>query len=154
MVKVFQECHNWFWICNFLFSYKINLQKPINKWLLFDSASMTNLFSNKKLVKIYTLIRKNKKWLVTLINWIFIKKTNITRSENNITNLVSMAKLIYLGFRIYIDTVIKDAIFIFTKNNRVIKFEWSENILFFQNTKNCQILFLNSQYKNSFNYAK
>ena len=115
----------------------------LNKWLLFDSASTTNLFNNKKLVKNIRPSKKTKRVISNGGELSIHQKTDITGlgpvpfSKNGIVNLVSMAVLIDSGFRVFFDSVIEDAIFLFINNNRILKFERSENGLYFHNTENC-----------------
>ena len=88
------------------------------------------------------------------------QETNITGlgpvplSENSITYLVSMAILIDTGFRVFFDLAIKNAIFLFINNNIILKFERSDNGLYFHDTENRQVYILNSQFENIFNYTK
>ena len=65
----------------------------------------------------------------------------ISFSKDSITNLVSMAKLINSGYRIFVNTVVENTIFVFCKNGRIMKFKRSKNDLYFHNTKNRQISF-------------
>ncbi len=76
-------------------------------------------------------------------------------SENGIANLLSMAKLVDDGFRIYCDTYIEDAIYVDTPNNGMRKFIRSKNCLYFHDTENRQhTTFFNSQIENEKLYKK
>ena len=66
-----------------------------------------------------------------------------------------MAKLVDQGYGIYVNTDIEDAIQVRSPDRkRIIKFERSENGLYFHDTRNRQIIFLNSQLENSQKYTK
>ena len=74
-------------------------------------------------------------------------------SNEGITNLLSMTKWIDSGFRIKMDTDIENAVDVYTNNNRIIKFTRSKNGLYFHDTEDRQMVFLNSQYENSLLYT-
>ena len=57
-------------------------------------------------------------------------------SKEGIANLLSMAKLVDNGFRIYMDTNVDDAIYVYTLDKRVNKFIQSRNGLYFHDTEN------------------
>ena len=78
---------------------------------------------------------------------------NVPFSDEGIANLSSMAKLIDAGFRITMDTDKEDAINVYTKDNRIIKFTHSKNGLYFHDTEDRKMTFLNSQYENSLLYT-
>ena len=78
---------------------------------------------------------------------------NVPFSDEGIANLLSMAKLIDAGFRITMDTDKEDAINVYTKDNRIIKFTHSKNGLYFHDTEDRKMTFLNSQYENSLLYS-
>jgi len=76
-------------------------------------------------------------------------------TDNSITNLTSMAKLVDQGCSVYVNTDEEDAIKVKNpEGDRIIKFERSENGLYFHDTQNRQIIFLNSQKENSQQYTK
>ena len=70
-------------------------------------------------------------------------------AEHGIANIISAAKLINDGYHITWYTAMDDAIFVHTHDGRILKFERSENELYFHNTKDRQIAMMNSQYENS-----
>ena len=81
--------------------------------------------------------------------------SDVPFSKQGIGNLLSMVKLFDDGFRIYIDTDIKDAIHVHTPNGQVNKFIQSKNGLYFHDTENRKnISFMNSQLENSIKYTR
>ena len=75
----------------------------LDKWLFFNLANTTNLFSNKKLVKHICSSKETKGILSNSDELNIHQETNIIRlgsilfSKNSITNLVSKTVLIYQG---------------------------------------------------------
>ena len=130
----------------------------MQKWLLFNSVSICYLIGNKKLVN--NVRPAESQGVISNSGQLDINHEadmdgvgTVPFSEDSIANLVSMAELINSGYRIFVDTAIEDTIFVFCKN-KILKFERSEKDLYFYNTENRQISFLNNQYENSFNYTK
>ena len=141
-------------------------QKPpesgenLKNWILFDTASTTHLFSNPDLVQ---EIRDSETGDSIISNG---GQLNITQeaeisglgtvpfSEYGIANIVSMAKLIDDGFRVVMDTSESDSIQVFTKDGHILTFERSKNGLYYHDTCNRQMTFMNSQKANAQYYMK
>ena len=140
---------------------KNKTNKNLKQWLLFDTASTTHLVSNPKLVN-NICTNSHSQGVISNGGQLDIKETatlngvgDVPFSEEGIANLLSMAKLIDDGFRIFIDTDIEDAIFVYTPNGRVNKFIRSKNGLYYHDTTNRKdISFMNSQLENSQIYTR
>ena len=75
-------------------------------------------------------------------------------TDSSITNLTSMAKLVDQGYGIFVNTDVEDAIKVRSPDHkRIIKFERSKNGLYFHDTGNRQVTFLNSQLETSQQYT-
>ena len=130
------------------------------KWLLLDTASTTHLISNQNLV---SNIRPSNRSQGVLSNGGELDVNQegdldgigvVPFTNDGIANLLSMAKLVDQGFRVYIDTDVEDAILVFKPDGRIIKFERSDNGLYYHDTKNRQVSLMNSQYENSMMYTR
>ncbi len=128
----------------------------LRKWLLFDTASTMHLICNKNVVK-KNSIRPSAKSQGVISNGGGLQVQqeatlggvgDVPFTEEGITNVLSMAKLVMQGFRIFIDTAIENAIFVYTPDGRIMKFVPSKNGLYFHDTSNWQMTFFNSQYEN------
>ena len=103
---------------------------------MLDTASTTHLITNKNLVNNIKTTTSNQ-GVISNGGTLDVSETatmtgigKVPFSEDGIANLLSMAKLVDAGFRVFIDTAIEDAILLYTKDGRVIKFNRSKNIIF------------------------
>ena len=113
----------------------------LKKWILFDTASTTHIFSNRKLAN-NVWNTNNVPGVVSNGGTFDVNQMahingigNVPFSDEGIANLLSMEKLIDAGFRITMDTDKEDAINVYTKDNRIIKFTHSKNGLYFHDTE-------------------
>ena len=134
--------------------------KNLNRWLLLDSGSTTHLISNNKLVNNISPSNSTQGVISNGGELEIYEEANldgigtVPYSNEGIANLLSMAKLVDKGFRVQMDTAIEDAIRVHTNDGRVIKFKRSNNGLYFHDTANRQMAFMNSQYENAQLYTQ
>ena len=124
-------------------SQKIETKKNLKEWLLFDTASTTNLIANKKLVK-NVRFKEQSDIVEGTGGRSEIKEEGdmnglgvVPVASDGFANILAMAALVRQGFRIIADTAVEDAIFVETPDGkRRLKFEPSKNGLYYHDTRN------------------
>ena len=136
-------------------------RKKFKKWILFDTASTTHLFGSRDITKNVRPAPDTQEVIGTGGELVVSQEATVNGlgtvpfTDSSITNLTSMAKLVDQGYGIFVNTDVEDAIKVRSPDHkRIIKFERSKNGLYFHDTGNRQVTFLNSQLENSQQYTK